>query len=413
MTQTLKLTAAASIAALGTALAGPEPAAEISAPPVSNGDWCKSLKDFGKFYSNSSDPFIQEMKIFGRFQAQYAHVDGDDINGDSFSGDFDTIRRFRLGTKIKFFNNFTLLGRANLVSDRRHSGGVRDFDYQSWDELKLSYTLKDVAGLDSLTASYGRHKIAMGHESHTSSKKIKTVERSAISNKIYGNRYTGLTLQAKKGDWIGTFGFLSLDSTNGIGNWDHGEAIYLSSSHKLSCGTLVFDFFYNLDTDKSIGMTGYDEVGVGYQWAASVSYETQVGNWNLVLNAIYGDNGDSDYQSSSNRTGNFYGFVVMPSTYLIEDKLEFVARYAYQASSEDQGIRTNSRYFRANNGGAVNSGRGDEHHSIYAGLNWYLCGHNSKFMFGVEYETLDTPNAGGTENDADATTLWAAYRMYF
>ena len=40
---------------------------------------------------------------------------------------------------------------------------------------------------------------------------------------------------------------------------------------------------------------------------------------------------------SSTTEGNFYGLVVMPSTYLIDDKLEFVARYVYQASEEDSG----------------------------------------------------------------------------
>ena len=50
---------------------------------------------------------------------------------------------------------------------------------------------------------------------------------------------------------------------------------------------------------------------------------------------------------ASDREGNFYGLVVMPSTYLIDDKLEFVARYVYQASEGDEGIRPNSRYFRS------------------------------------------------------------------
>ena len=55
---------------------------------------------------------------------------------------------------------------------------------RTWDELTLSYSKKDVAGFDKAGLSYGRHKVAMGHESHTSSKKIKTVERSPLSNKI-------------------------------------------------------------------------------------------------------------------------------------------------------------------------------------------------------------------------------------
>ena len=94
---------------------------------------------------------------------------------------------------------------------------------------------------------------------------------------------------------------------------------------------------------------------------------------------------------------------------IIEDKLEFAASYMYQASEEDEGIRAYSRYFRAGaHEGDVNSGRGDSHHSIYAGLNWYLCGQNSKVQVGVQYDTLDTP-----DGDASATTLWGAYRMYF
>ena len=32
----------------------------------------------------------------------------------------------------------------------------------------------------------------------------------------------------------------------------------------------------------------------------------------------------------------------------------------------------------------------DSYHSIYAGLNYYLCGNNSKVQVGAEYETLDT-----------------------
>ena len=45
-------------------------------------------------------------------------------------------------------------------------------------KLTLSYSKSDVLGFDKAGLSYGRHKVAMGHESHTSSKKIKTVERS-------------------------------------------------------------------------------------------------------------------------------------------------------------------------------------------------------------------------------------------
>ena len=53
--------------------------------------------------------------------------------------------------------------------------------------------------------------------------------------------------------------------------------------------------------------------------------------------------------------------------------------------------------------------KGSENHTLYAGLNYYLCGNSSKVQVGVEYETMDQEDG----DDADATTLWAAYRMYF
>ncbi len=388
---------------------------------ANNGDFCAWLKNKpGTLYKNTDNPYIQEVSFFGRLHLQYANVNGDDINGNSFSQDFDTVRRFRIGTKIKFLNHFTLQARANMAADSRHNPAAalrnRTFRFQrNWDQIRLSYSRKNVVGFDKVTASYGRHNIGVGAEARMSSKKIKTVERTALSNKIFDNRYTGFLLSLDKGDWSGIVGFLSLDATNGVGKWTHGEAIYLLSEHELNLGTLSFDLFYNLDTNRVIGTSGYDEVGVGYKWAATVSYVTNIGDWNLLTQAVYGDNGGVDYRgaASKNRTGNFYGIIIMPSTFIIEDKLEFVTRYSYQGSTEDRGIRVNSRYTRANHNGNVNGGRGDSHHSIYAGLNWYLCDHNAKFMVGLEYETLDTPNAGGTKNEADTTTFWAAYRMYF
>ncbi|MBK1830277.1 hypothetical protein JIN77_06050 [Verrucomicrobiaceae bacterium R5-34] len=392
-----------------TALTGTAIAGEVMAPPAApapnNGSWCDGFSTVGKFYEDKNAPFIQSLKFFGRVQLQGAYINGDDVDGESFSDTLDEVRRLRFGAEMKFLNGFKLKGNVNLIDDGVRDGEGREYSYQDWDQLKLSYTLKDFAGFDEVSLTYGRHKVKVGHESHTSSKKIKTVERSALSNKIYDGRYTGISVDAERGIWAGTIGYFSLDESDALGSLDnHGSAWYLSSSFDLGGSNLLFDFFYNNDADDS----GDDEIGVGYEWVASAAYETQLANWNLMVNVAYGDNGSSDYVKEE-RSGKFWGVVVMPSTYLIEDKLEFVARYSYMGSDEEEGVRTNSRYFRADVlDHDVDGGRGDSHHSIYAGLNWYLCGHNSKIMVGAEYETLDAP-----EGDADATTLWAAYRMYF
>ena len=396
------------VALSGSAFAGEitNPIDPILPEHTNNGSWCDGFKTVGKFYSDDSNPYIQELKFFGRFQAQYAQIDGDDVNGDSFSEGIDEIRRLRFGAELKFLNGFKLKGNVNLIDDDANGGGGREFAYQDFDQLKLSYSKKDVLGLDKIGLTYGRHKVAVGAEAHTSSKKIKTVERSALSNRLFDDRWTGFTLDIEKGNWEGTFGYFSQDDDEALGSLSNGSALYLSSSHNISSGNLLFDIFHNVDGGEEDDR--YELAS--YEWAASLAYTTKVGNWDLLVNLAYGDNGGSDYQSNANREGSFWGVVIMPSTYIIEDKLEFVARYAYQGAEESEGIRTNSRYFRDNalDGADINDGRGDSHHSVYLGLNYYLCGHNSKVLLGVEYDNLDTPNG-----DVDATTLWAAYRTYF
>ena len=395
----------------GAAYAGPAP---IVAEEESNcGSWCDTLKTIGTVYSSTENPYIQKVRFFGRAQLQYGYIDGNDADDNDFNADFDEFRRFRLGGEVKFLNGFKLKANANFVRDLSPVGLKRDFGYQSFDQAKISYTKSDVFGLDSGTITYGRYKVAVGAEQHTSSKKIKTVERSALANKLTTARPTGASIDASLGNWSGTFGVFSTsydlagvangDASGALyNNWDKNTAFYVSSKLGLEQGDVLLDFLYNDQHEPTL-----DSVNAfSYQWAFSAAYLTKVADWDVTVNAIVGDNGD---QSASDREGTFYGFVAQGSTDIIEDKLEFVTRYAYQGSQEDNGIKTNSRYFRnATSGGQVNGGLGSNHHSIYAGLNWYLCGHNSKFMTGVEYENLDT-----TSLTADATTLWAAYRMYF
>ena len=393
------------VALSSAAMAGPiteTAVGPVATPTTNGGDFCNTLQNFGTLYKDKSNPYIQEVTVFGRFQGQYAYVDGSDVNGQDFNRDFEEVRRLRAGIKIKAFNGFQLKANVNLEDDDKPTGGDREFGYQSFDQFKASYQMKDVMGFDSLQLTYGRHKIKVGHESHTSSKKIKTVERSSLSNKIYDNRYTGFMLEAERGGMEGTLGILSLDKSDFVGNWDAGNAIYASTGFEAMGGDVLLDVFYNLDQG-----TADDQVGVGYEWVASAAWDGSIGDWDLMVNLAVGDNGDN---SNADREGAFYGLVIMPSKYIVEDKVEFVARYQFQGSTEAEGIRTNSRYVRRAELGATDlgSGRGDSHHSIYTGLNYFFCGQNSKIMTGVEYETLTAE-----DGDVDATTLWLAYRMFF
>ncbi len=393
------------VALTGSAVAGPMSGpvpGPIEAVGASNGsscgNFCSSLKTVGKLYKNSSNPYIQEVSIFGRAQFQYADVEAENAAGVDVSQDFEEVRRARLGMKVKAFNGLELVGRANMINDKNATGGDRDWGYKDFDEAYAAYKFGNVLGFDDLKLKYGRLKVAVGHESHTSSKKIKTVERSALSNKIYRKRYTGFMASGKRGNIAGTVGVLSLDKSDFVGNWDAGTALYGSTTLNLMGNDVLLDAVYNLD-EGSVD----DQVGLGYKFAFSAATEKELYGWNVMANAVYGHNGDNTSVGAGDG-GSFWGLVVMPSKFIVEDKVEAVFRYQYQGSSKSNGVSANKRYF----GNTIGNPTGDQHHSIYSGLNYFFCGHNSKLMAGVEYETLDTP-AG----DASGTTFWAAYRMYF
>ncbi|MEO1857371.1 MAG: porin [Rubritalea sp.] len=390
----------------GSAYAGPAP---VVVEEKSNcGSWCDTLETIGTVYKNKENPYIQKVKFFGRAQVQYGYVDGKDSNGDSFNQDFDEFRRLRFGGEVKFLNGFKLKANANFVLDEKPKGGEREFGYQSFDQAKLSYTFKDLFSIKESTITYGRYKVAVGAEQHASSKKIKTVERSALANKLTTGRPTGASIDLKNDGWSATLGVFSNDyqkeQDDLLTGWGESVAIYASTKFDVSSGGVILDVIYN-------DQQNTDDPFL-YKWATSAAYLTSYSDWDLTFNAILGDNGDF---SGAQREGLFYGFTALGSKDIIKDKLEFVARYSYQGSEGDEGVRLNSRYVRRasrntpSGSSSITSGRGDQHHALYGGLNWYLCGDQSKFMTGLEYDNLDASQG----SNIAATTIWAAYRMYF
>ena len=393
------------------AIAGPEtPMAE--APASNPGDWCTWLQNKpGVIYKNSDNPLIQEIQIEGRIQYQFANVDGDSISSGDWDESYDEVRRARLGVKAKFLQYFGLKYQVNLAGDDRPSGGDLDWGYQDIDEAYLSFNLGKAlgnTGFDELALKYGRQKFVFGTEAHNSSTKLLTIERSALANKVYGSfRPTGLTLEGEKGPWSFATSLYS-SSTDGADNeefngWQDSYAILFNLGYQATEELLLrMDAVYNAADPSS------EDSVMDYAWAIGFGAEYDAGQWGVNADVIYGDNGDSDFSGNPQRQGNFYGFQVTPHYWLIDKKLQLVGQYQYQGSDGGEGVRINSRYGRRDGSFDINSGRGDSHHSLYAGLNYYVCGHNAKFQAGIEYQTMDTP-AG----DFDTLTYLVGFRAYF
>jgi hypothetical protein len=380
---------------------------EIKQEPSNAGNWCEWLSNEpGLIYQDKKNPWIDKFEISGRLHYQMGRVRGDDVRGNSFDETFDEYRRARIETKIGFLDYFDLEVGVNLVDDRRFRTDPDDdldWGYDTFDSAILSFNIGKAFGrgpFDDIRLHYGRMKLNVTEEVHTSSNKIMTVERSMLADKLGGaqTRPTGATLELAKGDWTGFIGvFSGEDDSEFIGGWNDGQAYYATIAYQYSD-----NLRFGLDLVQN-DTSGADDF-LGYDWAAAFNTVYEQDRFGLLTTLIAGENNDP----AANRGGSFHGLVVMPWYWIVEDRLQAVFQYQYAGSSESQGVRMNSRYVRAANTAAINAGRGDELHTLYAGLNYHLCGDNAKIMAGVEYSTLDTP-----VGDVDAVTYLVAFRTFF
>lgn len=418
---------AAAVAAGGAVGAGVEPVTtgpdakgaivETEAPKPSNeGDWCARWQDHpGRLYHNDENPWFQSFEIGGRFHYQAAYLEGTDVNGRDFNDKYDEYRRLRLETKTEFLKYFTAEINVNLVSDDRFRQGPfneLEWGYDRFDEASLEFDIGKAFGdgfLDGIKLKYGRMKLKMSQEQHMSSDDTYTIERSAIAEKLGGSqsRPTGATLELDKGDFELTLGVFSAeDDSDFIGGWNDGQFFYGCLEWKPDGDfTMYLDYAQNNLDDEAI-----TDDALGYGWAASLSAVYEKKRWGVMAEAIYGDNGGGN-GLIVRRAGDFHSFVVMPWVWIVEDKLQAVFQYQYWSSPESQGLQLPTRYVRAEHEDPavdVDNGRGNEHHYLYAGLNYHICKDRLKIMGGVSYDDLTTRSS-----DVKALTYQIAFRTAF
>ena len=346
-------------------------------------------------YKNDKNPIIEELDFTGRFQLDWFGIDSNKTKtfkqGDI---DYTEIRRFRLGIDSWFLNRHLQLKATvdtSLASYHRQA-----VFYNRMTDLYLNWKVSD-----ALSIRAGKFEPHFGYDREFSDNLHKFFERSVFDEQVFnntGNDYTsGASVLGKIGNW----GYQAAIFSNQV-NKEFG--IFNGGSSELF--EVSYDFSKAMGSDKALWAVDYMHMDLNGQSnvfntmhnAAATYFDYQKGRFGLVTQVGYG-NGTS-------AKGDLVSFMVMPTFYLIPDKLELITRYQYGTSDKANGITTQNRQI-----GTVGKFTGDTYHSAYVGLNWYVYGQKAKFMVGGQYDEL----SGGTGKSANyrGWTTLVGFRMFW
>lgn len=336
------------------------------------------LWDFADLVENQQGDYL---KLSGRLQL-------DAIWLNSKQGDYnDTLwRRFRFGFKGKR-GEFT----AALEADLNLNNALADA-YNRLTDANINWAVNKATSVKFLKQSTG-----FTLDGKTSSKKLLTPQRNNLTNNLWftSEYFTGISVKSRfNEDWSYKTGIFSSDASDEIGISDASYFAMFSTNKSLSKnafwqkGDISFDYVYN-DTHEEGNTREFSHV-------LSTSSKFIRDKWGFQSDISWGngDLGQSD----------IFGVVVMP-TFQQRETLQWVARYTYLHSSENNGVRAD-RYEKN-----VVTVRGDKYQEVYAGLNWLLNKHKLKLQTGVQYSKMhDKANDGGAY---DGWRYTIAFRSYW
>ncbi|MEM1410958.1 MAG: porin [Pseudomonadota bacterium] len=321
-------------------------------------------------------PFI---KFRGRYHGTAFTVNGEGTDDAGWEN-----RRFRLGMDILFSDKLEFAFDFNMSTDSEDEV-VDNFDF-----IAINYRFNENTAL-----SVGKlRRNPLTREDSMSSNRILTIERSLLTSRFFIDNAGGAFALHIKDRWAFGGGVLlgSSEEDLNLPNFD-GSLLFKGNIAKQVTPTteIRLDYLYNPGDLDNNDVEPYRNV-------VSLNSYTRIGRWGLITDLIYAD-------AQATARGDLYGFVVLPHI-MLTDRLQFVTRYTWSGSNEDDGIRLLNRYERR----AVPEGFefGDRHQALYAGLNYYFFGHKFKLMSGIEYTDFESVNG-----NTSIFTANAAVRFYF
>jgi len=317
--------------------------------------------------------FIKEATLSGRYHWQNA-----DINADQGDDQFSESRRARLGAMVKLMYDIDIKGEINLVDEDDVSSS---FDYGGIDTLYASWSLSD-----NTSVSVGKMKPLFTQEYTMDSNELPVLERSLLVKQLAPYKSTGVNFSGKSESWAFSGAVFSGEKEENIG-WSSDGLFYNASltyefnadgdsdkKSDVASGDLLGREFWHLDYIYNPDSTINDALGA-YEHAISTGVSLERGNFGLSVDLNYATGDDA-----------LWGLQVTPTLFIIEDKIQLVGRYQFADTDDSGAINLSSRY--ENSISDLVSFSGDEYHSLYAGINYYLYDNHLKLMTGIEFSVL-------------------------
>jgi len=347
------------------------------------------LWDLPVLYKNDQNPLIEEFDFTGRLQVDYFNV-----NSTRGSTSFLEIRRFRLGFDSWFADRHVEL-KVTLDTALLTYNAPSIF-YNRFTDFFLKYHVND-----ALNIRAGKFEPHFGYDREFSDIQQKFFERGIFDDQVFnnvGNDYvTGAAVLGKIGNWgyQATAFSDNVDDEFGQFNGGYSELFELSYDLSKAMGAdkalLAADYMHMENNARS-------DVFNTMHNAAATYFDYQPGRFCLVAQTGYGN--------GTTVKGDVYALLVMPSYYVIRNKLEAIVRFQYGTAEQSNGIALMNRQDKT-----VGSFTGDAYDSAYVGLNYYIYGQKCKLMLGEQFDDL----TGGTGKQAGfrGWTTLAGFRTYW
>jgi phosphate-selective porin OprO/OprP len=350
-------------------------AAGLTAAPASAQSVYDDIWRFADWYENAENPVVQSVRFSGRFQYEFAAVEGEDASHDEWN-----VRRMRMGVKAVLFEDFTFHVEADLDPQER------DPFYNKLTDFYLEWAASDAVAL-----TFGKHGVPFTMDGATSSKELLTIDRSNLANNMwFPEEYVpGVSASGGWDNWVYHAGVFSAGAADReLGRFDGGV---------FTLASLGYDFGGDLGVARALvrGNYVYQEPDPDNSFTrplhhvGSVNFDLDAGRWGL----------GADFSAAAGYLGqsDLWGVMMMPY-FDLTPRLQVVGRHTHLRSEDPNGVRL-ARYESQ-----AAPGRGDRYDELYLGVNYYFYGHKLKLQTGVNFADMDDAAGDGGAYSGIAST---------